>query len=113
MGEPLYEITGRLNPKDVKTFTLTIKSDSKKLIKESIEKYRPIRDNIEMLELKYFLKYYSQYPEKFLIFDIDPVVYDDKKDVYYYTLYCCGDDELDSKMDILKQFFEKFYGGRR
>lgn len=38
MGEPLYEITGRLNPKDIKTFTLTIESDSKKLIKESIEK---------------------------------------------------------------------------
>lgn len=112
MGEPLYKITGRLNPKDTKTFVLKIESDSKKLIKESIEKYRTIRDNVEMLELKYFLTYYSQYPEKFLIFDIDPVVYDDKKDVYYYRLYCCGDDELDSKMDILKQFFERFYRGK-
>nr|DAR42644.1 MAG TPA: hypothetical protein [Caudoviricetes sp.] len=38
---------------------------------------------------------------------------DDSKNTYYYKLYCCGDNELDSKTDVLKLFFEKFYGGRR
>lgn len=114
MDQPLFEITGRLNTKDTNTFILTVKSDSKKAIKESIEKYRTIRNNVEFLELKYFLKHYSnQNPENFLILDIDPVIYDESNDTYYYDMYCFGDNKLNSKMDIIKQFFEKFYGSKR
>lgn len=109
MGEPLYKVTGHLSPNDENSFVLRIETDNLKLVKESINKYRDVRNNIDILETKYFLEETDVYPEKFIIIDIDPIILDESNNVYYYTLYCYGDDELNSKMDILKRFFEKFY----
>lgn len=53
---------------------------------------------------EYFHDYYTD-----MMNDIDPIVFDDKKNLYFITLYCYGNDELDSKMDMLKRFFENFY----
>ena len=109
MGEPLYKVNGHLSPNDEKSFVLRIETDNLKLLKDSINKYRDVRNNIEILETKYFLEETDVYPEKFIIIDIDPIILDESNNTYYYKLYCYGDDELNSKMDILKRFFEKFY----
>ena len=113
MGTPLYNVTGFISPNDENSFGLRIETDNLKLIKDSIENYRIMRNNVEFLETKYYLEAVDEYPDKFLIIDIDPIIFDDTKNVYYSVLYCYGDDELNSKMDMLKRFFEKFYGGRR
>lgn len=109
MGNPLYKITGHLSPNDENSFILRIETDNLKLIKDSIQKYKDIRDNIDLIETKYLLEETDVYPETFIIIDLDPIIFDESKDVYYYTLYYYGNDELNSKMDILKRFFEKFY----
>lgn len=43
---------------------------------------------MELLETKYFLEAVDEYPDTFLIIDIDPIVFDDKKNLYFITLYC-------------------------
>jgi hypothetical protein len=112
MGTPLYNVTGFISPNDENSFGLRIETDNLKLIKDSIKKYRIMRNNVELLETKYFLEAVDEYPDTFLIIDIDPIVFGDKKNLYFTTLYCYGNDELDSKMDMLKRFFENFYGRR-
>lgn len=112
MGTPLYNVTGFISPNDENSFSLRIETDNLKLIKNSIKKYRIMRNNVVFLETKYFLEAVDEYPDTFLIIDIDPIVFDDKKGLYICTLYCYGNDELYSKMDMLKKFFENFYGRR-
>ena len=90
MGEPIYNVNGQLSPNDENAFILRIETSNLNIIKDSIERYRTIRNNVEII-------------------DIDPIVFDDKKNLYFTTLYCYGNDELDSKMDMLKRFFENFY----
>ena len=110
MGELIYNVNGKLSPNDENAFILRIETSNLNIIKDSIKRYRTIRNNVELLETKYFLEAVDEYPDTFLIIDIDPIVFDDKKGLYICTLYCYGNDELDSKMDILKRFFENFYG---
>ena len=112
MGEPIYNVNGQLSPNDENAFILRIETSNLNIVKESIERYRTIRNNVELLETKYFLEAIDEYPDTFVIIDIDPIVFDDKKGLYIYTLYCYGNDESDSKMDMLKRFFENFYGRR-
>lgn len=109
MGEPIYNVNGQLSPNDENAFILRIETSNLNIIKDSIERYRTIRNNVELLETKYFLEAVDEYPDTFLIIDIDPIVFDDKKNLYFTKLYCYGNDELDSKMDMLKIFFENFY----
>lgn len=112
MGVPIYNVNGQLSPNDENAFVLRIETNNLNIIKDSIKRYRTIRNNVELLETKYFLESVDEYPDTFLIIDIDPIVFDDKKGLYICTLYCYGNDELDSKMDMLKRFFENFYGRR-
>lgn len=113
MINSLCKVTGHVSPNDEKAFVLRIENTDLKILKDSFKNHKVIRDNVEFLETKNFLEETEAYPNKFIIIDIDPIVLDDSKTTYYYKLYCCGDDELGSKMDVLKLFFEKFYGGRR
>jgi hypothetical protein len=107
MGEPIYNVDGQLSPNDENALILRIETSNLNIIKDSIKRYRTIKNNVELLETKYFLEAVDEYPDTFLIIDIDPIVFDDKKGLYICTLYCYGNDELDSKMDMLKRFFEK------
>ncbi len=113
MINSLCKVTGHVSPNDENAFVLRIENDDLKILKDSFKNNKCIRDNVEFLETKKFLEEIEVYPDKFIIIDIDPIVLDDSKNTYYYKLYCCGNNELDSKMDVLKLFFEKFYGGRR
>lgn len=113
MINPLCKVTGHISPNDENAFVLRIENNDLKILKDSFKNHKVIRDDVEFLETKNFLEEIEVYPDKFIIIDIDPIVLDDSKNTYYYKLYCCGNNELDSKMDILKLFFEKFYGGRR
>lgn len=107
MINSLCKVTGHVSPNDENAFVLRIENDDLKILKDSFKNHKGIRDNVE------FLEEIEVYPDKFIIIDIDPIVLDDSKNTYYYKLYCCGNNESDSKMDVLKLFFEKFYGGRR
>lgn len=109
MGNSLYKKTGHLSPNDENSFVIRIENDNLKMLNKSFKKHKDMRNYIELLNTKYLLEETDVYPERFIIIDIDPIVFDESKDVYYYTLYCYGDDELNSKMDMLKRFFEKFY----
>lgn len=113
MINPLCKVTGHISPNDENAFVLRIENNDLKILKDSFKNHKGIRDDVEFLETKNFLEEIEVYPDKFIIIDIDPIVLDDSKNTYYYKLYCCGNNELDSKMDVLKLFFEKFYGGRR
>ena len=96
MGVPIYNVNGQLSPNDENAFILRIETSNLNIIKDSIKRYRTIRNNVELLETKYFLEAVDEYPDTFLIIDIDPIVFDDKKGLYICTLYCYGNDELDS-----------------
>lgn len=107
MINSLCKVTRYVSPNDENAFVLRVESNDLKVLKDSFKNHKGIRDNID------FLEEIEVYPDKFIIIDIDPIVLDDFKTTYYYKLYCCGYNEVDSKMDLLKLFFEKFYGGRR
>ena len=113
MINPICKVTGHISPNDENAFVLRIENNDLKILKDSFKNHKYIRDNVEYLETKNFLEEIEVYPDKFIIIDIDPIVLDESKNTYYYKLYCCGNTESDSKMDVLKLFFEKFYGGRR
>lgn len=109
MGNSVYTTTGHLSPYDEDSFVIRVETDNLKMLNKSFKKHTDMRNDIELLNTEYLLKETDVYPERFIIIDIDPIVFDESKDVYYYTLYCYGDDKLNSKMDMLKRFFEKFY----
>lgn len=113
MINPICKVTGHISPNDENAFVLRIENNDLKILKDSFKNHKYIRDNVEYLETKNFLEEIEVYPDKFIIIDIDSIVLDESKNTYYYKLYCCGNTESDSKMDVLKLFFEKFYGGRR
>lgn len=113
MGTPLYKITGHKNPDDEFAFDLTIETDSVKLIKDSIKKYKRSMDNIDLFETKYFVDDRS-YPKTFIIINIDPIIFNENTDVYSYKMHCYGNDVIESKLKILELLFDKHYiGGKR
>lgn len=107
MINSLCKVIRHVSPNDENAFVLRIENNDLKILKDSLKHHKAIRDNVD------FLEEMEVYPDKFIIIDIHPIVLDDAKNTYYYKLYCCGSNKLDSKMDILNLFFEKFYGGRR
>lgn len=104
MINSLCKVIRHVSPNDENAFVLRIENNDLKILKDSFKYHKAIRDNVD------FLEEMEVYPDKFIIIDMHPIVLDDSKNTYYYKLYCCGNNKLDSKMDILNLFLKNFTG---